>query len=111
ESAVQNVTVISDLPTVLQNRYSFTADASDSVGAANGTLVNNAVISGGAVVLDGQDSYVDLPNNLLTNLDSITMEAWVTDTGSANWARIWDFGNSSGGEDLQGGGLQYIFLS
>jgi len=39
------------------------------------------------------------------------MEAWVTDTGSANWARIWDFGNSSGGEDLQGGGLQYIFLS
>jgi hypothetical protein len=111
KTATQNITVISGLPAVLQHRYTFTADASDSVGTANGTLMNSATIDNGAVVLNGQDGYVDLPNDMLTNYESITMEVWVTDNGSANWARIWDFGNSSGGEDFQGGGLQFTFLA
>ena len=103
----------------LAHRYSFTADASDSVGGANGTLVNGAAISGGAVVLasgannsaDAGVQYVDLPNNLVSNLTTITIETWVTDTGSRNWARIWDLGDSAGGEDVSGTGSRYMFLS
>lgn len=107
----QSINVISGIPAVLLHRYTFETDASDSVGSADGTLENAAVIENGAVVLDGQSGFVDLPNDLLTNLDSVTMEAWVTDNGSANWARVWDFGNSSGGEGNQGGGLQFTFLA
>ena len=42
----------------LIHRYSFTSDANDSVGTANGTLMGSATITGNAVVLDGVDSYV-----------------------------------------------------
>jgi len=95
----------------LIHRYSFTSDANDSVGTANGTLMGSATITGNAVVLNGADSYVDLPNDLVSNLTAITIETWVTDNGSAGWARVYDFGTSSGGEDQQGGGLTYLFLS
>lgn len=99
----------------LTHRYPFSANASDTVGTAHGQLVGGAVISGGAVVLDGSTGYVNLPNNLVTNYTSIAIEAWVTDNGSGNWARIYDFGNSSGGEDFPLGsgvsGTQYMFLT
>ncbi len=86
----------------LTHRYSFTTSAADSVGAANGVLQGNASISGGALALDGVNSYAALPANLLTNYTAITMETWVTDKGSGNWARIWDFGS---------GTTAYMFLS
>ena len=102
----------------LVNRYSFTTDASDSVGGANGTLQGSATISGGAVVLPGgvtsndpTVSYVNLPPNLVMNLTAITIETWVTDLGSPNWARIWDLGNSAGGQGVSNGGSLYMFLS
>ena len=99
----------------LVHRYPFSVDASDVIGGANGQLVGGATISGGAVVLDGSSGYVNLPNNLVTGYTSITIEAWVTDNGSGNWARICDFGNSSGGEDFPLGsgtsGTQYMYLT
>ena len=102
---------------VLAHRYSFTADASDSVGGANGTLQGGATIVNKAVVMSGAGSsgtpsdYVDLPNNMFTNLTSVSMEVWATDNGSATWARIWDFGNSAGGEDTSTGGGDNLFLT
>jgi regulation of enolase protein 1 (concanavalin A-like superfamily) len=102
---------ISDPPQTLAHRYSFTADANDSEGNANGTLSGGATISGGAVVLNGSSAFVDLPNNLVSNLTSITCEAWFTDYGSSTWARIYDFGNSVDGEGNQGGGTSYMYLT
>ena len=95
----------------LVNRYSFTTDASDAVGGADGQLVGGAIISNNAVVLNGSDGYVNLPNNLCTGMTSLSFEAWVTESGSAAWARLFDFGNSSGGEDAQGGGTSYMFVA
>src|ERR1039457_6486513 len=99
----------------LTHRYPFSANASDTVGGANGQLVGGASISGGAVVLDGASGYVNLPNNIVTGYTAVTIETWVTDNGSGNWARIYDFGNSSGGEDFPLGsgtsGIQYMFLT
>ncbi len=102
------ITVVSGLPTTLRHRYSFSADydATDSIGGAHGAFMGNAQSPGGQLVLDGQSSYIEFPQGMLTNYDSITMEAWVTDNGSAGWARIWDFGNSTGGA-----GTQYLMMS
>jgi hypothetical protein len=82
------------------HRYSFAKDASDSVGGADGTLMGNAMISGGQLVLDGSDgTYLDLgavgPD--IGTLNNATFEAWVTWTDPVNsfWERIFDFGNNT----------------
>ncbi len=95
----------------LVNRYSFTSDASDSIGGANGTLVGGATVSGGAVVLNGTSAYVDLPNGLVANRTNVTFEVWVTDNGSGTWARIFDFGFSTAGENNAATGTNYLFLT
>jgi uncharacterized repeat protein (TIGR03806 family) len=95
----------------LTHRYSFTADASDSVGGANGTLNGGATIAGDALTLNGVNGFVSLPPSLVSNYTSITIETWVTDNGSGGWARIFDFGNNTGGAGEQGTGTEYMFLS
>lgn len=83
----------------LTNRYSFTADATDSVSGKNGVLVNGGSVIDGSLYLDGSsEQYVDLPNDLIAGLTSITIEAWITPSFNSNWTRIWDFGNSNAGE-------------
>jgi len=95
----------------LTHRYSFTSDASDSVGGAHGTLMNGTIVQDGQAVLDnplGYDSsnpdgkYVDLPDGLLASYDSVTLEAWLTPYLGDMWTRIWDFGD---------GTAKYMFLS
>lgn len=95
----------------LTHRYSFTSDASDSVGTADGTLNGGASLSNGVVVLDGSSGYVELPANLVSTYDSVSFEMWFTDFGSSTWARLWDIGNSSGGAGQQGGGVSYMFMT
>lgn len=110
--------VVSPLPPhpVLVHRYSFNDTAAgtvakDSVGAADGTLVGGASLNNGSVELNGTDGYVDLPNGIISKLTNATFEAWVTWTGSAAWARIFDFGSNSAGEDKSGTGQTYLFLT
>jgi len=99
----------------LLHRYSFEVDAKDSVGSAHGTLMGGATISGGALTLAGADSgqFLDLPNGLVSPLASVTIEAFVTWTGSAggDWQRVFDFGSSSMAEGTPGTGAKYLFLS
>src|SRR5208283_3631596 len=89
---------------ILQHRYSFTSDASDSVGGANGTLmghaqiVNNALyLPGGAISGATNDSYVALPNGIVSSDNSLTVETWLTDNAGSTWAEPWSFGDSSSG--------------
>jgi uncharacterized repeat protein (TIGR03806 family) len=87
----------------LQHRYSFTSDASDSVGVANGTLVGNAFITNNALQLPGGGTshspkgYVSLPSGIVSNDTSITVECWLTDTAGLTWAEPWCFGDSAAG--------------
>jgi hypothetical protein len=76
------------------HRWSFTSDASDSVGGANAVLQGGAAVQGGKLVLDGQDDYAELPiGRTVEKLGSITIEAWVTWAEMQGaWARIFDFG-------------------
>jgi len=77
--------------------YSFTANASDSVGGANGTLVGNAAITNNMLLLPGggtsanPQGYVSLPNGIVSNNASITVECWLIDTGGLTWAEAWCF--------------------
>ena len=97
-STTNSLTVVS-LPAVLTHRYSFATDASDSVGGANGTLMGNAVVSGGSLVLDGSaGTYVDLPGDIInipTNT-SVTFETWVTFGNQSIWSQLFQFGNTVG---------------
>ncbi|MGA2245283.1 MAG: LamG-like jellyroll fold domain-containing protein [Verrucomicrobiota bacterium] len=95
QNASATITVVS-VPAVLAHRYSFTSDASDSVGGANGTLNGDAAISGGQVVLDGTTgTYVGFPGaqiNIATNA-AISVEIWATYGGGSTWSRLWEFGS------------------
>ncbi|HTI72943.1 MAG TPA: LamG domain-containing protein, partial [Candidatus Limnocylindria bacterium] len=69
------ITVIAK-PSVLTHRYSFTADANDSIGTANGATIGSASVSGGKLVLDGNGA-VTLPAGIIDNTyDALTIEAW-----------------------------------
>jgi Concanavalin A-like lectin/glucanases superfamily/Bacterial Ig-like domain (group 2) len=98
-SATNTLTVVS-IPTSITHRYSFTSDASDSVGGANGTLIGDANVSGGQLVLDGNGSpatYLSLPGNIIniaTNA-AVTIEAWTTIGATAQWSHLFEFGNGS----------------
>ena len=61
---------------ILTHRYSFDVDATDSVGNDNGILQGNALVTNGALVLDGSNSSVQLPANLFTNYNSASFELW-----------------------------------
>ena len=110
------VSTVMALPTpgaaaTLTNRYSFTTDANDSVGGQHGALAGGASVSEGAVQLDGATGYVDLPNGLVAQRTSITIEVWLQPLNNPDWARIWDFGNSDAGEDQSGAGVTHFMCT
>jgi hypothetical protein len=82
----------------LTHRYSFVTDAGDSVGSANGVLQGNAYVTNGALVLDGTNSSVQLPNDLFTNYDSISFEVWYVDGAvSSPSNQLYNFSGPAGG--------------
>jgi hypothetical protein len=90
------------------HRYSFTSDASDSIGGANGTLQGNATISNGAVNLDGTSgTYVNLPAYILPTSGSLTLEAWGTYINSGYYPTLFTFGNT----DSNAQGSNSLWLS
>jgi hypothetical protein len=101
----------------LVHRYAFDGSGTvvrDSLGGASGAVVNATLTGSGAVSLAGHmtDQYVDLPNGLISSLESVTLEAWLTWYGGPEWQRIFDFGNDQTGvEGSQGSGSTYLFLT
>ena len=94
------ITVAPVVPNLV-HRYSFTnasaTAAVDSVGGKNGTLNGTASFnSSGQLALDGTvGSSVSLPAGILSNLDEVTIETWVTfpSTISSN-ANLFAFGGT-----------------
>lgn len=103
----------------LTHRYSFNdGTANDSIGNANGTLLNGASVSGGNLLLanDGVQTdpsvgqYVSLPVNILQSRN-FTLEVWFSFLGGNPWQRLLDLGNSvpsSGGGTI---GQGFIILT
>ena len=91
----------------LTHRYSFTTDMSDSVGGAtyNGTLINRATVSGGALQFNNPNftggknpdtnGYGSLPISILPTSGSVTIEEWFTITGSGFFAESYTFSDNN----------------
>lgn len=115
-------------PPTLVHRYSFSeavgsTSAKDSIGTADGEIKGTgAAFDGtGTLALPGGGAsnasaetiagYVDLPNDFISTIKDLSIEAWVTWQGTGAWQRIFDFGTSAGGEDIADGSGNYMFLS
>jgi glucose/arabinose dehydrogenase/mono/diheme cytochrome c family protein len=94
-SASNLVTVVDPIMANLRHRYPFSTDANDVVGTAHGTLQGAASIANGQLMLNGTTPYLSLPTGIVAGLSNITLEVWLTNTVSAMWSRIWDFGEST----------------
>src|SRR6202453_1311278 len=92
---------------VLEHRYSFVSNASDSVGGSawNGTIVppngggaatidNGLILPGNAGGGNGVSGYVSLPAGIVKGDNSVSVECWVQPASENTWAEIWDFGSS-----------------
>jgi hypothetical protein len=116
----------------LVHRYSFTANANDSVSGANGTVIDagttpNFAFAGGQLDLSAnagnlanaitEDAYVDLPNGIVSAATTggmngaVAFEWWYTVSENRTWQRIGDFGTSNGGEDMSPAGSASPYLS
>lgn len=107
----------SPLESSLIHRYGFEGegtDVLDSKGAAHGELIGTTLHGTGQLPLAGSRSgqYVNLPNGIVSGLGDATFEVWLSWDGGEPWQRIFDFGNSSAGEDAPGNtGRSYLFLA
>jgi hypothetical protein len=91
-----------------------------TVAPANGIVINTALMGTGRLSLaggmngrDDDDQYLNLPSGLISGLQSVTIEAFITWYGGREWQRIFDFGsNDSGVLGAQGpSGTSYLFLT
>jgi len=89
-------------------QYLFTTNTFDTSGYCNnGMAVGAPAYATGhnsqaqAIVLDGANSYAQLPANI-ANGGAFTCAAWVYWNGGASWQRIFDFGNDTS---------HYLFLT
>ena len=85
----------------LLHQYSFSetggTNTADSAGgpAWTGTLPNGGTLSGGQLTLSSNvQQYVSLPPGIVSTLSNFTIVAWVRLVSTANWARIFDFGDN-----------------
>lgn len=89
----------------LTHRYSFTSDASDSVGSAHGTLFNSATATGGVLNFNNPGfpnsavprGYLEIPTGVLPSTGSVTIEQWFTFGGSGFYTEGWTFTDHAGG--------------
>jgi hypothetical protein len=105
-----------DLIDSLVHRYSFDdtgTQVSDGAGQADGVAQNLTLDGSGSLTLAGQtsDEYVELPGGIVSTLQDATIEAWLTWSGSGNWQRVFDFGNSDAAQGEQGAGDTYLFFT
>jgi Concanavalin A-like lectin/glucanases superfamily len=103
----------------LIHRYSFDgtgATVVDSVGGADGTLINGVMLDGSGVLTlpgehitpPGPDEYANLPNGLISSLSEVTIIAWTTWVNGAGYQRVFDFGISDTGEGQGNSGKSYV---
>jgi hypothetical protein len=119
-AAVFGLIAVSPLHASITHRYSFTTDASDSIGGANGTAQGVATVSGGQLQLNNpnfsagiavnpNDGYASLPASILPTSGGATIEEWFTAQGSGFFAESYTFSNGvSGGFQPSGAGGDYL---
>ncbi|WP_156761645.1 family 43 glycosylhydrolase [Microbacterium karelineae] len=93
-------------------RYDFAGGSGTTLADVSGNgrdaTIEGATWSGESLVLDGADDYVDLPDDLMSGLEGISVEAdvWIDESQSGNYF-VWGLGNT--GADGVGDG--YLFTT
>ena len=59
------------------HQFDFDTDLHDSVGAATGQFKGNCRVENGALIADGNDSYVEFDQYLIPSTGSVTVAMWV----------------------------------
>ncbi|MGL1955816.1 MAG: RICIN domain-containing protein [Colwellia sp.] len=76
-------------------KYKFDNNANDETSNNNATVSGSPSYSTGnvgqTIELDGNDDYIELPDDV-GNSENITIATWVYWDGGDNWQRIFDFG-------------------
>jgi hypothetical protein len=87
--------------------------AIDSISGANGDIISpDETLDDGVLAFNGQgESYVNLPDRIVSVLEDATLVAWTTWNGGAAWQRVFDFGMSTEGEDMRGRGVDFFMLA
>ena len=97
-------------------RYDFSGSGDvvpDLVGDHDARLLGGTMLSPDRtfIRLDGVDDYVDIPNGVVSGLQSATFIVWLTWSGGVCWQRIFDFGISDKGEDQAGNSVTSLFMT
>ncbi|MFN7714408.1 MAG: LamG-like jellyroll fold domain-containing protein, partial [Pseudanabaenaceae cyanobacterium] len=84
--------------------YSFEGNTSDTNGTKNSTAANGVTYTGGrfgnkAAVLDGNSSYIDIPQSVL---DNFSISAWIKTTDTSNNGNFWWEGKGIVDGDVNG---------
>jgi hypothetical protein len=68
----------------LVHAYDFSSDVTDSVGSADGVLLNGAKTNGGALLLDGVDDYVQFSSHIIPSSGSMSVAFWARQDSRAS---------------------------
>jgi hypothetical protein len=132
-SAVLVVALFGHADAAIKHRYGFnegaTGDASnrpilDSVGSRNGQVLGaGSSATASELILNGGPSataaYVDLPDEIISDLTDASFEAWYTLSSAQSWGRVFDFGSTDAAANMGeldgpgggGNGQDFIFYS
>lgn len=88
--------------------YQFEGNANDSSPSnLNGALVGDPVFTAGlnqntgqAMVFDGANDFVDLPDDFSDFSGGITISVWAKPASVANWSRFVDIGNGAASDNI-----------
>jgi len=99
----------------LVHSYTFEdGTANDSVGSAHGTLVGDANIADGSLLLDGTDDWMSMPGDVIAinTFSEVSIEAWFTSVDSNNTGNhmLAAFGEVGTGESPTAG-YKYVFIT
>lgn len=84
--------------------WDFNGDADDETGVYHGTLMGdpNFVDDGTryAMIFDGVDDYVDLPDGFENFKPGVTLAMWVNPTAATSYAKFIDLGNGAPSDNI-----------
>jgi hypothetical protein len=99
----------------LVHQYTFEdGTANDSVGSAHGTLVGDAAVVDGQLVLDGDGDWMDMPGDVIAmnTFEGLTIEIMFTSVagGNTGYHMVTAFGEEGTG-DNPGYGYKYVCIT
>jgi len=99
----------------LVHQYTFEdGTANDSVGSAHGTLVGDATVVDGQLVLDGDGDWMDMPGDVIAmnTFEGLTIEIMFTSVagGNTGYHMVTAFGEEGTG-DNPGYGYKYVCIT